>query len=140
MLVATGGLLATACFSAHGEEMAEPQRIDVSDASRAAVTVEASDFKFAASTRSVKDGTIDFVVTNVGTQLHEFVIVPKDDERFLLPLGEIEPFPVGDKRAIRAQLAPGSYELVCLIVSIPAGGEPSSHMALGMRSAFEVTK
>lgn len=133
-------VLGSACLSARGEEAPPPQKIDPENVSPAAVLVSLRDFKFEASTDSVKDGTIDFLVKNEGVRDHEFVIVRRDGDRYELPLGEIEAFPPQATRAMRVTLAPGNYELVCLIISAPEGEEPVSHMALGMRLPFEVNR
>ncbi len=86
----------------------------------------------------MKAGTIDFVVHNAASERHELVIVPRDGDRYGMPFGEIEPFDAGQTHALRAQMAPGKYELVCLIISV-IDGEPQSHMSRGMKVAFEVT-
>lgn len=131
-------LLASACFTAEAKRLPEPEKISPAMASADAVTIMASDYKYEVSRHSATAGSIDFVVTNDAKQQHEFVIVPVHDGRFDLPLGELEPFDPGSTRAIRANLAPGRYQFVCLIVSI-IDSEPRPHMARGMNVEFVVT-
>lgn len=128
-----------ACFSAEARQTAEPKIIRPDKASSDALQFELTDYKFETVAASASAGSIDFVVHNGGEQDHEFVITPMERGRFGLPIGEIEAFGPGETRAIRAELVPGDYEFVCLIVSV-VDDEPQSHMALGMRVAFEVTE
>jgi cupredoxin-like protein len=134
---ATIALSAFACGAGDDEPVSEPKSIEPASASADAIQVVAADYAFALSAESVSAGTVDFVVRNEAARDHEFVIVPLEGDRFALPLGEIEAFGAGETRAMRAHLSPGRYEFVCLIVSI-SDGVPASHMALGMRTPFEV--
>ncbi len=131
-------VLAAACASARAAPP-QPRPLDPNDASPDAVRVTDHDYKFEATTNRVKAGTIDFVVTNEGKRAHEFSIVPLDGDRYGLPIGEIEPFVPGETHAMRADLRPGRYVFVCLVVSI-VDDEPRSHMGLGMRFPLEVTE
>jgi hypothetical protein len=138
VLLAGAALVGAACITAEARRVPEPEEISPSEASESAVQVIASDYHYDISTQSVKAGTIDFVVRNDASEQHEFVIVPRDGDRYGMPLGELEPFDAGQTHALRAQLAPGKYELVCLIISV-IDGEPKSHMSRGMKTDFEVT-
>jgi hypothetical protein len=138
VILGLAALLGAACFTAEARRVPEPEQISVSDASESAIQVTASSYQYDVSARSVKAGTIDFVVHNAASEQHEFVIVPRDGDRYGMPFGELEPFDAGQTHALRAQLAAGKYELVCLIISV-IDGEPKSHMALGMKADFEVT-
>ncbi|MBI5284076.1 MAG: cupredoxin domain-containing protein [Chloroflexi bacterium] len=138
VMLVSAALLSAACFTAEATRVPEPEEIDPSQASADAVQVVVTDHRFDISTGHAKAGTIDFVVRNDADEPHEFVIVPRDGDRYGMPLGEIEPFEPGQTRALRAQLAPGSYEFVCLIIDV-IDGEPKSHMSVGMKTGFEVT-
>ena len=138
ILLGLAALVGAACVTAEARRVPEPEEISASEASENAVQVIASNYHYELSTRSVKAGTIDFVVHNAASEQHEFMIVPRDGDRYGMPLGELEPFDAGQTHALRAELAPGRYELVCLIISV-IDGEPKSHMARGMRTDFEVT-
>ena len=137
-MLGLAALLGAACFTAEATRAPEPEEINPSEASDGAVQVVIPDYRFDISTRSVKAGTIDFVVRNDADEPHEFVIVPRDGDRYGMPFGEIEPFAPGQTHALRAQLAPGTYEFVCLIIDV-IDGEPKSHMSVGMKTGFEVT-
>ena len=130
--------VSAACFSAKAQQVSPPRLIPPEQASTSAVQVEQQDYKFNLKESRASAGTIDFVVRNGGKEDHEFVIVPVEGGRYGLPIGEIEAFAPGEMRAMRAELRPGQYALVCLMVSV-ADDEPQSHMALGMRATFEVT-
>lgn len=138
IVLGLAALLGAACFTAEARRVPAPEQISLSEASERAVQVIASNYHYDISTRSVKTGTIDFVVHNAASEQHEFVIVPRDGDRYGMPFGELEPFDAGQTHALRADLAPGRYTLVCLIISV-IDGEPKSHMSLGQKADFEVT-
>ena len=131
--------MGAACISAEARQYADPKIIGPDAASSAAIRVGLVDYAFELETTSAPAGVIDFIAENKGTDFHEFVIVRRLGDHYDLPYGEIEAMEPGETGAIRADLAAGSYALVCLIVSV-ADGEPQSHMALGMFAPFEVTK
>ena len=129
-----------ACYSGTAPLAAIPKHIKPEEASAAAVRVSQSEYKFDVTTGTAHTGTIDFVVDNQGKQAHEFVIVPLScGGRYGEPVAEIEHFPPGESRAIRADLKPGKYVFVCLMVSLE-DDEPQSHMALGMNTPFKVAE
>ena len=138
ILLGLMALVGAACITAQARRVPEPELISLSEASENAVQVVASDYHYDISTQRVKAGTIDFVVHNAWGEQHEFMIVRRDGDRYGMPIGEIEPFDAGQTHALRAELAPGTYEFVCLIISI-IDGEPKSHMSRGMKADFEVT-
>jgi hypothetical protein len=131
-------LTAAACSTAQARLTDDAREFDASKAAPDAILVTASDYKFDLGRDSHRAGTIEFVAGNIAEQPHEFVIVPVQDGRYGDPVGEIEAFPSHERRALRADLAPGKYEFVCLLVSVE-DGVAQSHMALGMRAPFEVT-
>ncbi len=127
-----------ACFSAEARSVPAPEEIDPVEASPAAVHVSATDYQFNLTAASAHAGTIDFVVHNDSLNEHEFMIVPIEGGRYGTPIGEIEPFGGGETLALRAQLPPGNYRFVCLIISV-IDDKPRSHMSRGMNVAFTVT-
>ena len=132
-------LLGAACFSAEARALPPPEEIDVSQAAASAIHISAKSFQFDLAASSAKAGTIDFVVSNDSLNEHEFVIVPYENGRYGMPAGEIEPFGGGETRALRAQLEPGNYRFVCLVISVEKG-VPKSDLSRGMNAAFEVTR
>ena len=139
---------ALACY-AEPHIRAEPRLIEPASASDDAIHILADEFSYETSANRVKPGVTDFVVVNSGDYEHEFVIVPLQDGRFGLPIGEIEAFQPGETRAMRADLAPGSYALVCLLLrgsglsnheltELSEDERVTPHMALGMTVPFEV--
>ena len=136
--LAVASLLSAACFNAEARALPAPEEIDVAQASAGAIQVSATDYRFDLSTQSAKAGTIEFVVHNDSLGEHEFMIVAYEDGRYGMPIGEIEPFGGGETKALRAQLAPGNYHFVCLVISL-VGETPKPHMSSGMVASFEVT-
>jgi hypothetical protein len=101
---------------------------------------------------SVPAGEVTFSVTNDGpNDVHEFVILRTDLDPGDLPVDEhgavteagegievvdeIEDIPVGETQEVSADLAAGSYVLLCNIYS---ADEDEAHYAEGMRIAFTV--
>jgi hypothetical protein len=130
--------LAAAACASRDAAIPEPESIEPHAASADAIRVTANDYVFELSADRVRAGAIDFVVKNTAERDHELVVVRIEDGRYDLPLGGIDAIGGGETRAMRAELRPGRYELVCLIVSLD-DGDPASHLALGMRKPFEVT-
>ena len=139
LICAVSLLAAGACYSDAAPLAAVPKHIKPDEASPSAVHVAESEYKLDVTSGAAHAGTIDFVVNNEGKQAHEFVIVPVNHDRYGEPAAEIEHFPPGESRAIRADLSPGKYVFVCLMVSLE-DDEPQSHMALGMNTPFEVAE
>ena len=134
-----GAVLSSACFNAEARTVPAPELIDVSQASAAAIHISAKDYRFDLPISSAKSGTIDFVVQNESLSEHDFIIVPYEDGRYGMPVGEIGPFGGGESKALRVHLEPGDYRFVCLMIS-DLNGSPRSHMSSGMNAAFEVTR
>lgn len=90
-----------------------------------------------------KAGSVEFVVSNEGTVLHELVVLKSDVPEDQLPMnkrgdkviegkasiGEIEAIPVGQSRAQHFTMAAGNYDLICNKVG---------HYKMGMHTAFVV--
>jgi len=88
------------------------------------VNVVMKDRSFQSSTRTVPAGKVTFVVRNVGTMEHEFVVLRTDRHHHLLSMksqqasevgakGEIEEFAAGRTKRLTLTLAPGKYVLLC---------------------------
>jgi hypothetical protein len=137
--LAAVALMGVACFNAEARVVPAPQEIDLSQASANAIHVSAKDYEFDLPTTSAPRGTFDFVVHNESLSEHEFMIVPYNDGRYGMPIGEIEPFGGGETKALRVTLEPGHYRFVSLVISV-ASGIPESDMSRGMNVGFEVTR
>ena len=139
MVLALMLVAAASCTSAQAHVREEAHPFDPAKAAPDAILVTASDYKFDVGRDSARAGTIEFVVGNIAKQRHEFVVVPVDNGHYGDPVGELEAFDPHDRRALKVDLAPGKYVFVCLLVSVE-DGTAESHMALGMRAPFEVTR
>ena len=84
------------------------------------VTVKATEFHFALSTRTARHGLFIFKVTNRGHVKHDFKIAGKKT-----PL--IAP---GKSATLRVTLTKGPHKYICTI---------DSHAALGMKGTFKST-
>jgi len=116
------------------------------------VNVTLQEWAVVADDASVPAGEVTFSVTNNGpNDVHEFVILRTDLDPGDLPVDEhgavteagegievvdeIEDIPVGETQEVSADLAAGSYVLLCNIYS---ADENEAHYAEGMRIAFTV--
>jgi uncharacterized cupredoxin-like copper-binding protein len=117
------------------------------------VTVALQEWAVVPASDSAPAGDITFEVTNDGPEdIHEFVILKTDLEPGELPtdengavteegegievIDEIEDIPVGETQELTANLAAGSYVLLCNIWDEEEG---EAHYTMGMRTAFSVT-
>jgi uncharacterized cupredoxin-like copper-binding protein len=86
----------------------------------------------------VKAGKIKFVATNTSASMtHELAVLKKKDDGTFENAGEIEDIAPGNGGEIILDLAPGSYELACLIVPGEAGSTVD-HYKSGMHTMFTV--
>ena len=106
--------LAVALFAAAA--VASPSR----PAAATKVTVAASEFKFALSKKTVRAGTVTFVVTNKGKVGHDFKIAGKKTA-LLQP---------GKSATLKVTLKKGKYAYLCTV---------PGHAAGGMKGTFTVT-
>ena len=136
LIIAVGAIAAGACFSAP-EVTDAPVVSPEGSASTNAFHVTAVDYRYNADIESVRAGTVQFAFTNGGEQPHEMAVVPFSRGRYGLPIAEIEPLPPGESRVLTVVLAPGQYQVVCLLITTVLG-EPESHLSLGMNKAFKV--
>jgi len=131
-------LASVACY-APVEVRQASRALSVSQAGGDAVQVEALDFAFGLSATTHRAGRIDFVVRNAGEVSHELVVVPFERGEYGTFLGEVDDVDPGQSKALRIDLPPGKYRLVCLQLSHLPDAPPESHLYLGMETGFEVT-
>jgi len=102
---------------------------------------------------AAKTGKVRFVVTNDGTEPHEFVILKTDLALDALPavegkvdedktnhIDEIEAFAANKTETKTVGLKAGRYVFICNIVELPPGQPVLSHYQSGMRFAFTVSQ
>ena len=111
-------LAGVGCSAAKLRASSEGRAIDPAEAGANFTLVTLRDEALEVGLDSVPAGTQEFVAANVGTQDHEFVIVPVDDDgRYGEPIADTDTFGPQERRAIRFEyLGPGTYELVCLLM------------------------
>lgn len=136
MIIAATGLIFVAGCSAAG----------------GTVKVTLSEWSVAPDKTEISAGSVTFEVSNTGpNDIHEFVILKTDLDAGALPadstgkvdeagggmevIKEIEDIAVGDSGSVTADLAAGSYVLLCNIYSAE---ENEAHYKEGMRAAFTV--
>jgi hypothetical protein len=54
-----------------------------------------------------------------------------------MPIAQLGPLAPGEQQAVQVRLKSGDYRIVCTVVGY-RDGVPTSHLRLGMESAFEV--
>ncbi len=75
-----------------------------------AITVEATDTECKVARTEAPAGTVEFRVTNKGSQVNEFYVYAKDGR----VMGEVENITPGLSRSFKVELAePGTYETAC---------------------------
>ena len=75
-----------------------------------AVTVEATDTKCTVAPTTAPAGTVEFQVSNKGSQVNEFYVYAQDGR----VLGEVENITPGLSRSLKVDLSqPGTYETAC---------------------------
>jgi uncharacterized cupredoxin-like copper-binding protein len=120
------------------------------------VKVTLIEFKVTAKPKSIKAGKVTFMAKNNGGIDHEFVVVRLSAPGAALPLlpdgsvntaavaatdviGSIPAFkPHKTKKLVVASLAPGTYELLCNVVTQQSGGTALVHFARGMHTEITV--
>lgn len=118
------------------------------------VNVTLREFSVTPDRASVSAGHVTFDVTNVGEDMHEFLVIKTNLAPNALPteddgsyeedgegtelLDEIEEIDPGDSAELSLDLDAGHYVLICNMVHEEDDGEVEVHYALGMRTAFTV--
>ena len=111
-----------------------------SNAASKSTTVTLSEFKVAASPKSVSHGKVTFTVKNKGDMEHEVVVIKTSKAASKLPVsgkeasekgavGEVEDIAGGKSKQLTLNLKKGHYVLVC---NLPG------HYKAGMRTDFTV--
>lgn len=104
----------------------------------ATVKVSLVDYEVIPDADSVDAGTVLFQATNdADDEVHELYVLRVSADGSLEPLGEIEAIEPGGGGSMALELAPGDYQLACLIVPGEAGSE-TDHYAKGMWTPFTV--
>lgn len=118
------------------------------------VQVTVQEFAVVPDTASAPAGEVTFQIENTGESTHEFVVIKTDLEATDLPtaddgsvdeegagmevVDEAEDIASGSSAEVTADLASGSYVLICNIVEEEENGDLESHYQEGMRAAFTV--
>lgn len=141
--------------TAEGEECVPVGNSDAEPTGTVEITL--TEFTMTPVPDEIPAGTIEFVATNEGEELHELVIVKYDGEpgdiptdadgaadEGQLPPGtevmEIEGFAGGGKTCEAAfDLDAGNYALFCNIVEEEESGVMEAHYGMGMYTSFTVT-
>jgi uncharacterized cupredoxin-like copper-binding protein len=132
-LVAGGGTT-----PASGDGAEKPAPGGVAGPADDTVDVGLMEFVVTPDKASVKAGKIKFVATNTSASMvHELAVLKKKDDGTFDNAGEIEDIEPGEGGEVILDLAPGSYELACLIVPGEAGSTVD-HYQSGMHTSFTV--
>ena len=86
---------------------------------------------------SIPAGTVTFNAVNEGHETHELVVRQRNDDGAYEELDEVDDVAKGETKQLRMDLAPGTYELCCLIVE-EEDGETEDHYKLGMHTEVRV--
>lgn len=118
------------------------------------VDVTLQEFSVTPNRSSVPPGHVTFHVSNIGEDMHEFLVIRTDLPPDGLPtnadgsyledgpgtdlLDEIDLVPSGESRELQIDLSPGKYVLICNMVHMEDNGDVEVHYQLGMHTAFTV--
>lgn len=102
------------------------------------VSVGLREWEIDPETSSVADGAIRFDATNESsTMVHELAVIRIQEDGDFEVMGEIEDLGAGEAGSIVLDLAPGNYQLACLIAAGQAGSTVD-HYQQGMWTEFTV--
>lgn len=102
------------------------------------VAVTLTEYAVTADKPSVAAGKIRFIATNVSAdQVHELAVLKTKDDGTFDTIGEIEGIDPGQGGSVVLDLAPGIYQLACLIAPGEAGSTVD-HYQQGMHTVFTV--
>ena len=102
------------------------------------VAVTLADYSVTADKTSVAAGKIRFIATNVsGEYTHELYVLKTKPDGTFDKLGEVEAIEPQKGGSMVLALAPGAYQLACLI-AIGEAGSTVDHYQQGMHSVFTV--
>lgn len=118
------------------------------------VNVTLQEFVLSPSQGSAPAGRITFHVSNIGEDMHEFLVIKTDLAPDDLPteangsyeengpgtdlLDEIELVNPGNSADLQIDLQKGKYVLICNMVHMEDNGDVEVHYQLGMRAGFIV--
>jgi uncharacterized cupredoxin-like copper-binding protein len=119
------------------------------------VGVTLKEFSVTPDQASAPHGRVKFEVSNVGEDMHEFLVIKTDLAPDKLPteangsyeedgpgtdlLDEIELVNPGETKNLTLNLKAGHYVLICNMVHEEEDGEVEVHYQLGMRTSFTVS-
>jgi uncharacterized cupredoxin-like copper-binding protein len=101
------------------------------------VDVALQEWSVTPSVSSVEAGDVHFVVSNKGTMVHELAVIQVDPDGNKREVAEIEDVAVGSTLDFTTKLAPGHYQLACLLVPGESGATVDHYMQ-GMHTEFTV--
>ncbi len=108
----------------------------ISDAD-ATVNIALDEFTVEPDRPSVQSGKVALVAANVGKEIHELYVIRVRGDGSLEVAGEIENIAPGESGSMALDLAPGKYQLACMIVPGEAGST-ADHYKEGMHTEFTV--
>ncbi len=101
-----------------------------------AIAVSVNEVSLTLHAGRVEQGRTAFVVTNTGTEHHDFVLVRRDGDRYGMPIVHYHLDP-GEERGVEITLFPGRYEIASLAAAMERG-KAASNMSMGMHASLEV--
>lgn len=113
-----------------------PREFPVENAPPGAIDVSVNEVSFTLPAGRVEQGRTAFVVTNTGTEHHDFVLVRRDGDRYGMPIVHYHLVP-DEERGVEITLFPGRYEIASLTAALERG-QASSNMSMGMHVSLEV--
>lgn len=113
-----------------------PREFLVEHAPPGAIAVSVNEVSLTLPAGRVEQGRTAFVVTNTGTEHHDFVLVRRDGDRYGMPIVHYHLVP-GEERGVEITLFPGRYEIACLTIAMEHG-QAASNMSMGMHVSLEV--
>lgn len=118
------------------------------------VDVAEREFEILLDEEAGAEGLTTFVVSNVGNEMHEFLVIRTDLAPNALPINadgsyfengpgtelvdEIEDIMPGEIVELTLDLPAGNYVLICNMVEVEDNGEVESHYAEGMYAGYQV--
>lgn len=130
-------LVPTAVACAPGQSTdPDPREFLLLNAPPGAIPVTVNEESFTIPSNRIAPGRTAFAVTNTGIYDHDFVLIPRDGDRYGMPIVHYH-LHAGEGRGVEVTLAPGRYEIACLTVALK-DGHATSNMSMGMHIPLEV--
>ena len=137
------GLTTSGCATTAAPTAALPGSVAPVSTATGSVAVQLIEGKVTADPTSAAAGPVTFAITNIGMNVHEFVVIKTDlkadalpvadgvvDESALTVVGEVEDIALRATPTLDVELAPGHYALICNI---------KDHYGAGMHADFEAS-